>query len=103
MPVIEATSDVLVEISKHIYAGEIKNLKISRYKTGANAGKLFATYSLKDTTVFDHSTLDKRSNISNIVRKAAIALSQGKQIEFSILKRESDKEDYNRMLSIKGN
>lgn len=104
MPKIEVSSDVLVEISERIYAGEVKNLKITRYKSGTNAGRLFAEYSLKESReTFDHSTLDKRSNISNLLRKAAIALMDGHHIELSIFKRDSEAEDYNRTLSIKEN
>lgn len=101
MPKVEATTPVLIELSQHVYMGQLKTLKISRYKTGANAGKLFAEYSLKDKAFFDHDTLVKRTTVSDMLKKAAKALAANQQIELSIQKRNPEKEEYNHMLSVK--
>ena len=101
MQKLEATTEVLVELANHVYMGEVKNLKVIRYKSGANAGKLFAEYSLKTESMFDHHTVSKRSVVSNMLKRAAIALSEGKDIELSIHKRNAEREEYTHMLSVK--
>jgi hypothetical protein len=102
MPKVEATVDTLVEISNLVYMGQLKNLKINRYKTGANAGKLFAEYSKKDRIVaFDTSTVNKRVVVSDMLKKAAKALAEGKHIELNVHKRDAAKELYTHMLIIR--
>lgn len=101
VPKLEVTTDVLIDLSNHVYMGRVKNLKVLRYKTGARAGKLFAEYSLKDESTFEHHTLDKRSLVSNLLKKAAHAMNDGKDIQLFIHKRSASQEEYSHMLAVK--
>lgn len=103
MPKLEATPDVLMEIGDRLYMGELKTLHIRRYKTGVNAGKLFAEYTLKEGIVpFDNSTIQKRAVVSNIVKKGALALHNGKDIDLAVRKLNASEEKYTHMLVVKG-
>lgn len=102
MPKVEATIDVLVDIANHVYMGQLRSLHIRRYKTGANAGKLFAEYSLKDpSTKFNQVDMQERGVVSKLINQAALAISKGKTVELYVLKRSPAQERYNRSLRIK--
>lgn len=101
VPKLEVTTELLIDLSNHVYMGRIKNLKVLRYKTGANAGRLFAEYSLNDESMFEHYTLNKRSLVSNLLKKAAYAMNEGKDIQLFIHKRSATKEEYSHMLAVK--
>lgn len=101
MPKLEATAELLEELSQHVYMGRIKTLKVLRYKSGANAGKLFAEYSLKDEPVFEHHTVEKRSLVSDVLKRASNALKDGRKIEMLVHKRSQTNEEYSHMLAVK--
>lgn len=102
MPKVEATVDVLVDIANYIYMGALKNLHIRRYKTGMNAGKLFAEYSLKEESAeFNQVNMQERGLVSNLVKKAAMHLSNKAYIDLYVYKRHPYQEKYNYRLSVK--
>lgn len=102
MPKLEVTAEVLNTVANHVYKGEVKNLSIKRYKSGKNAGKIFAEYSLNENTMFTHANLAKRQQVSNLIRKAAEALSVGKRIELLVQKQSATEEIYTHRLEIRG-
>lgn len=103
MPRVEATVDVLVDLSRKVYRGELRNLHIRRYKTGENAGKLFAEYSMRETPRFDHVSIQQRTVVSDILKRAAQALSDNREISLFVKKRSTVEEKYNHYLAVKQN
>jgi hypothetical protein len=102
MPKIELNVDVLTTIADHVYKGRVKNLNIKRYKSGKNAGKLFAEYSLKENHIFTNVQLAKRQQVSELIKRAAVLLSEGKNIEFFVFKQDPEQEIYTHRLEVRG-
>ena len=92
MPKVILTSELLKELSAHAGMGRINKLKIARYKTGANAGKLFAEYSLK-TESLATDTESARKSIARFLRNASDVMRDGQLKEIFVLKT-GDKETY---------
>lgn len=101
MPKKEATVDVLIDIANHVYFGDVKNLHIRRYKSGQNAGKLFAEYSLKDERKFEHLTIRHRTVVADLIKRGAKAISEGRQIHMLVKKRSPEEEQYSHYLAVK--
>ena len=102
MPRTEATVESLIAVANHVYKGELRTLRIRRYKTGQNAGKLFVEYSINDNAMFTHDTLERRQRVSSLITKAAKALENGQRIELNVSKTSTIREEYKHSLEIRG-
>ena len=94
MPKVILTPEVLLELSGQVKNGQMKKLKVARYKSGANAGQLFAEYSLRTTVNTDASSFSSRMSAAQFLQKAAGVMADGKLKEVYILKSDSEKESY---------
>ena len=94
MPKVSLTPEVLKELSAHAGMGRVNKLKIARYKSGVNAGKLFAEYSLKTDNNLTASTEADRKNIARFLRNASDVMRDGQLKEIFVLKKDEDKEIY---------
>ena len=94
MPKVILTPEVLKELSGDVKNGRMNKLKISRYKSGAKAGQLFAEYSLRTTVNSDPTTANKRMSVAQFLDKAAGVMASGELKEVYVLKVEADGENY---------
>ncbi len=101
MPKVEISVDVLVDLSSHVYRGNIRNLHIRRYKTGENAGKIFAEYSLRTEPKRTQEGVSQRTIVSELLKKAAMALSEGAEIDLYVKKTSTIKDHYTHYLVVK--
>lgn len=103
LPKVEARIEALLTIADHVHKGQIKNLVIKRYKSGTNKGKLFAEYSLKEPfSVPGMETATKRQDVAILIRRAATALSENKEVTLLVTKLDAEKEEYTHRLEITG-
>lgn len=100
MPKVKADVDVLLTVAEQLYKGNIKNLVIKRYKTGKNAGELFAEYSLNDNKVFHMKEIETRQKLSNLIKDGASALAEGRLKELMVNKLSATKEQYGYRLEV---
>lgn len=100
MPKVEATVTVLTDVANELLADNINTLSIKRYKSGKNAGKLFAEYTLQYTHTDDVETEPKRRQVAELIQKAAQSMSNGRSIELLIQKYSST--SWAHRLEIKG-
>lgn len=102
MPKVIVTPEVLDEISRHVLLGEVKKLKIARYKTGAKAGQLYAEYSLKENppVMFESSTA--RTSASSFLNRASYHLRQQQLRDIVMHKKDADKEEYTHRMELEG-
>lgn len=102
MPKVEATVESLLTVSDLVNKGKLKNLVIKRYKSGINKGKLFVEYSLKDgVNIPGADSAQKRQKVAFLIKDAAVALSEGKEITLLVKKLSADKEEYTHRLEVK--
>ncbi len=94
MPKVILTPEVLLELSGQVKNGQMKKLKVARYKSGAKAGQLFAEYSLRTTANNDPSRFTSRMSAAQFLQKAAGVMSSGELKEIYVLKADADDEVY---------
>lgn len=94
MPKVILTPEVLKDLSGKVKDGRMNKLKISRYKSGAKAGQLFAEYSLLTSMNEDKTTHTKRMSAAQFLDKAAGVMASGNLKEVYFLKLNAGSDDY---------
>ena len=100
MPKVIVTAEVLEEISQHVLLGRLYKLRINKYKTGANKGKIYAEYSVNDKPVVDHNTANARTSASSFLNKAAHHMREGTLRNLTMKKKDLVTEEYTHMMEL---
>lgn len=102
MPKVIVTPEVLEAISQHVLMGRLFKLKINRYKSGQNKGKLYAEYSVNDNPVVDQETVHRRTSASSFLNKAAHYMRQGSLVDIVMHKKDTKTEEYMHRMELGG-
>lgn len=102
MPKTIVTPEILEEISRHVLLGNVKKLKVARYKTGAKAGQLYAEYSVKENAGVNFNSSAARTSASSFLNKAAHHLREGELRDIVIHKRDANLEEYTHRMELGG-
>lgn len=102
MPKVIVTPEVLEEVSRYVLFGRINKLKIARYKSGANKGRLYAEYSIRDESQSPPESASNRTSASSFLNKAAYHLREGSIKDISMQKKDINSDEYTHCMELGG-
>ena len=102
MPKVIATPEALEDVCRHLFMGQLKKLRIDKYKSGPKAGKLYAEYTLRDEAKTPGVHREQRMAVYDIIKRAIKELREGRDINFRVMKVSTENDEYTYSLSVKG-